>query len=204
MRILDRDNIKVGLQDLGFGDEDFARFKTTDQTSQRHLAGHRPHRFGQDDHALRRAQRPEPARHQDHHGRGPRRVLPARREPVRGQGEDRDDLRSHHSGHAPAEPQHPPGRRNPGFGDRRDRNSGLADRTLGFQYIAHERCAQCYYTFGRYRHPAVPGRQLRACNHGATVGAESLSQMQDAIRAAARTFWPVWGCGPRSPRRPTS
>lgn len=27
MRILDRDNIKVGLQDLGFGDEDFARFK---------------------------------------------------------------------------------------------------------------------------------------------------------------------------------
>jgi len=27
MRILDRENIKVGLQDLGFGDEDFARFK---------------------------------------------------------------------------------------------------------------------------------------------------------------------------------
>ena len=44
MRILDRDNIKVGLQDLGFGDEDFARFKTTDQTSQRHLAGDRPDR----------------------------------------------------------------------------------------------------------------------------------------------------------------
>jgi len=28
MRILDRDNIKVGLQDLGFADDDFARFKT--------------------------------------------------------------------------------------------------------------------------------------------------------------------------------
>ncbi len=28
MRILDRDNIKVGLQDLGFGDEDFTRFKS--------------------------------------------------------------------------------------------------------------------------------------------------------------------------------
>jgi type IV pilus assembly protein PilB len=27
LRILDRDNIKVGLQDLGFGDEDYARFK---------------------------------------------------------------------------------------------------------------------------------------------------------------------------------
>ncbi len=28
MRILDRENIKVGLQDLGFADDDFARFKT--------------------------------------------------------------------------------------------------------------------------------------------------------------------------------
>jgi type IV pilus assembly protein PilB len=28
MRILDRDNIKVGLQDLGFADDDFGRFKT--------------------------------------------------------------------------------------------------------------------------------------------------------------------------------
>ncbi|MBV8127478.1 MAG: type II/IV secretion system protein [Planctomycetaceae bacterium] len=28
MRVLDRDNIKVGLQDLGFADDDFARFKT--------------------------------------------------------------------------------------------------------------------------------------------------------------------------------
>jgi type IV pilus assembly protein PilB len=27
MRILDRENIKVGIQDLGFGDEDYARFK---------------------------------------------------------------------------------------------------------------------------------------------------------------------------------
>ena len=27
MRILDRDNIKVGLRDLGFGDDDFKRFK---------------------------------------------------------------------------------------------------------------------------------------------------------------------------------
>ena len=28
MRILDRDNIKVGLQDLGFADDDFAKFKS--------------------------------------------------------------------------------------------------------------------------------------------------------------------------------
>ena len=28
MRILDRDNIKVSLRDLGFGDEDWKRFQT--------------------------------------------------------------------------------------------------------------------------------------------------------------------------------
>ena len=44
MRILDRDNIKVGLQDLGFGDEDLDAVQATDQTSQRHLAGDRPDR----------------------------------------------------------------------------------------------------------------------------------------------------------------
>ena len=48
------------------------------QAAQRDLAGDRADRFGEDDHALRGAQRAEPARRQDHHGRGPGRVLPAR------------------------------------------------------------------------------------------------------------------------------
>ena len=78
MRILDRDNIKVGLRDLGFGDEDWKRFSATDQAAQRHLARDRADRVGQDDHPLRRAQRAEPARRQDHHRRGPGRILPAR------------------------------------------------------------------------------------------------------------------------------
>ena len=60
---------------------------------------------------------------------------------MRGQGEDRDDLRPHHPGHAAAESEHPAGGGNPGFGDGRDRNSGESDRTLGFQYVTHERCA---------------------------------------------------------------
>ena len=162
MRILDRDNIKVGLQDLGFGDDDFDAVQATDQTAQRDLPGDRADRLGQDDHPLRRAQRAEPSGREDHHGRGPGRVLPARGQPVRGEGQDRDDLRTHHPGHAAAESEHPPGRRNPRSGDGRDRNSGVSDRTLGFQYTAHERCAQCHYTSGRYRHSAVPGRQLRA------------------------------------------
>ena len=55
MRILDRDNIKVGLRDLGFGEEDWKRFSEPHQAAQRHLAGDRPDRLGQDHHPLRRA-----------------------------------------------------------------------------------------------------------------------------------------------------
>ena len=40
------------------------------------------HGFGQDNHALRGAQRAESAGREDHHGRGSGRVLPARREPM--------------------------------------------------------------------------------------------------------------------------
>ena len=119
MRILDRDNIKVGLRDLGFGEEDWKRFSAADQAAERDLPGDRADRLGQDDHALRRAQRAEPPRRQDHHGRGPGRVLPAGRQPVRGPGQDRHDLRPDHPRHAAAESEHPPGGRNPRRGDGR-------------------------------------------------------------------------------------
>ncbi len=113
---------------------------------------------GQDDDALRRAERAEPTRPEDHHGRGPGRVLPARHQPGRGEAQDRARLRPHHPGHAAASPEHHPRRRNPRQGDGRDRHPGLSDRTLGFQYTTHERCAQRYYTPGRYRRAAVPRR----------------------------------------------
>ena len=73
---------RSSIQDLGLRRRRLRAVQADHQTAQRHLAGDRPDRLGQDDHALRRAQRAEPARPQDHHGRGPRRVLPARREPV--------------------------------------------------------------------------------------------------------------------------
>ena len=109
MRILDRDNIKVGLQDLGFGDDDWARFKQLIKRPNGILLVTGPTGSGQNHDPLRRAQRVESARHEDHHGRGSGRILPARCEPVRGESQDRYDLRPHHPGHAAAEPQHPPG-----------------------------------------------------------------------------------------------
>ena len=89
-------------------------------------------------------------------------------------------------------------------GDGEDRNPGVSDGTLGFQYTAHERCAQCHYTTGRYRHPAVPGRQLGHGDHGAAAGAQGLPQMQGSGSSRPPTSSQAWACGPRSPRRPTS
>ena len=109
MRILDRDNIKVGLQDLGFGDDDFGAVQATDQTSQWDSAGDGADGLGEDDDAVRRAQRAEPSGREDHHGGRPGRVLLAGREPVRGEGEDRDDVCTHHSCHAAAKSKHPVG-----------------------------------------------------------------------------------------------
>ena len=184
MRILDRENIKVGLQDLGFGDEDFARFKQLIKRPNGILLVTGPTGSGKTTTlyaALNDLNRPDT------------KIITAE-DPVEyylpgvNQCEVKAKIGMTFARIIRAmlrqNPEHPPGWRNPRFGDRRDRNSGLTDWTLGFQYIAHERCAQCYYTSGRYRHSAVSGRQLRACNHGSAVSSKSLSQMQDALRAA--------------------
>ena len=188
MRILDRDNIKVGLRDLGFGDEDWKRFQHLIKRPNGILLVTGPTGSGKTTTlyaALNELNRPDvkiitaedPVEY----------YLPGR-QPVRGQGQDRDDLRTHHSCHAPAESEHPPGRRNPRRGDGQHRNPGFSDRTLGFQYTAHERCAQCCNKTGRYRRAAVPGRQLGHGDHGPASRPQGLPQVQ----------------GPRSSPRPTS
>ena len=67
------------------------------------------------------------------------------------------DFAAHHPGHAAAGARTSSWSAKSATRDGRDRNPGVSDRTLGFQYAAHERCAQCYYTPGRYRRAAVPG-----------------------------------------------
>ncbi len=81
MRLLDKDNIKVGVRQLGLSRGRLRKVPVADPPSQRHHPGHRPHRLGQDDHALRRPERAEPTGPQDHHGRRSGRVLPAGHQP---------------------------------------------------------------------------------------------------------------------------
>jgi hypothetical protein len=52
--------------------------------AQRHLPGHRPDRFGQDDHAVLGAGHAQPPRQEDHHRRGPGRIQLRGHQPVPG------------------------------------------------------------------------------------------------------------------------
>ena len=196
MRILDRDNIKVGLRDLGFGDDDWKRFSQLIKRPNGILLVTGPTGSGKTTTlyaALNELNRPDvkiitaedPVEY----------YLPGVN-PVRGPGQDRHDLRPDHSGHASAEPKHPPRGRNPGRGDRKHGDSGVSDGTPGFQYAAHERCAQCYYTVGRYWRATIPGRIVGHGHHGAATREENLSQVQ----AKARTSTPCSG-GPRPEAR---
>ena len=91
-----------------------------------------------------------------------------------------------------------------------DGNPGLSDWTLGFQYTTYERCAQCYYTHGRYGRSRLSGRQQRDCGPGPAAGARGLSKCKQPIQlpesvlddagitpelAAKATFMKGKGCG---------
>ena len=55
MRLLDKDNIRVGVRQLGLADADFRHVPQPDPPAERDHAGDRSDRLGQDHHALCRA-----------------------------------------------------------------------------------------------------------------------------------------------------
>ena len=93
MRILDKSNALLRLEDLGFLQDAYNRFEVVVPEAVRHDPRDRPDRFGQVDHAVRDAQHPERGRPEHHHGRGPGRVPAARHQPGAGQPEGRPDVR---------------------------------------------------------------------------------------------------------------
>ena len=86
MRFLDKDNIKVGVRQLGLSRGRLPPIQKSDSAAQRNHPGDGAYRLGQDDDALRGAQRIESTRSQDHHGRGPGGILPAGHQPGGGAG----------------------------------------------------------------------------------------------------------------------
>ena len=93
IRVLDKSQALLRLEDLGFSDDVVQAVLRVVQQAVRRDPGDRPDRFGEVDHHVRDAQHPERGRPQHHHGRGPGRVPAGRREPDAGEPEGRPDVR---------------------------------------------------------------------------------------------------------------
>ena len=78
IRVLDKSNALLRLEDLGFLETSYDQFAAVVHEAVRRDLGHRSHRVGQVDHDVLDAQHLERGRQEHHHGRGPGRV-PARR-----------------------------------------------------------------------------------------------------------------------------
>ena len=74
LRILRPDSVRIGIQNLGFEEDDYKAVPEDHQAAQRHLPGDRPDRLGKNHDAVRRAERTESPRPQDHHRRGSGRI----------------------------------------------------------------------------------------------------------------------------------
>ncbi|MEZ5394464.1 MAG: ATPase, T2SS/T4P/T4SS family [Bryobacterales bacterium] len=75
LRVLDKESMSEKFKKLATSRSSArkrqASFFSLHPRALRHGAGHRPHRIGQDHHALLRAERDQDRRRQDHHHRGP-------------------------------------------------------------------------------------------------------------------------------------
>ncbi len=76
LRLLDKTKLMLDMTKLGFELDSLDRFQKRDREAVRHRAGHRPHWFGQDQHALLGDRAAQQARHQHHDRRGSGRVQP--------------------------------------------------------------------------------------------------------------------------------
>ena len=128
MRLLDKSNVMIDLEDLGFSDKALKRFKRSFTRPYGAILVTGPDRLGQVDHALRGAQQAQLGREEHHHGRGPGRVPARRHQPGPGQQQGRPDLRRRPALDPALRPRHHHGRRDPRPRDGADRDRGGAHR----------------------------------------------------------------------------
>ena len=115
MRLLDKDNIKVGVRQLGLVRKELQEVQESDPAAERHYPGDGSDGLGKDHDALRRPERPKPPRPQDHHGGGSGRVLPAGHQSGGGEAQHRARLRPDHPRDVAAGTEYHPGRRDAGL-----------------------------------------------------------------------------------------
>ena len=157
MRLLDKDNIKVGVRQLGLSEKDFKTFRALIRRPNGIVLVTGPTGSGKTTTlyaALNELNRPD------------RKIITAE-----------DPVEYYLPGINQVEVKHSIGldfakiiramlRQAPNVilvGEMRDYetashgNSGLFNWTLGFQYSTYERCARCCYTYGRYGSASIPG-----------------------------------------------
>ena len=71
LRLLPRTQDLLNLERVGFNEKQRERARAADRPPERHRAGHRPHRLGQDHHALLGARPHQLDGQEHHHHRGP-------------------------------------------------------------------------------------------------------------------------------------
>ena len=121
IRLLDRGNVMLRLEQLGFSEVALTRYTKSYHQALRGHPGHGPDRFRQVDHALRHAQHPQHPGQEHHHRRRPGRVPPGRHQPGADQPQGRTHVRLRASLDPALRPRHHHGRRDPRQGDRPDR-----------------------------------------------------------------------------------
>ena len=191
MRILDRGNIQVSIKDLGFAEDDFARFQQIIKRPNGIFLVTGPTGSGKTTtlySALNELNRPD------------RKIITAE-DPVEYYLPGINQVEVKHNigldfariirAMLASSTQHHSGWRNSRSRNGRHRYPGVFDWTLGFQHTTYERCAQCHYTSRRYWRTAVPGSIQYHRHHGAAFGASDLPEMQGARHAFQRG---VEGC----------
>src|SRR5438034_710193 len=169
-----------------------------DCQAERHRAGNRADRLGQDHHPVLDAEDARHARSQRLHHRGPDRDGRARVQPDAGTAGDRARLRRGRARADAPGPRHHHGRRDPRPRDRRDGGAVGAHRPPGALDAAHQRRAQRRGAAARARRRALPAERDPERRHGAAPGAHAVPALQAEGGLAARRGRGSLGCAGRA------
>ncbi len=185
-RILDPSSAMLGIDALGYEPVQRETVPQVPGQAARHDPGDGSYRQRQDRIAVHRPQYPQHRGLQHFDGRGSGGNQSSRHQP--GQREQQGG--THVRGGAARIPapgsRRDHGRRNSRSRDRRDRDQGRANRTLGAVDPAHQRCAADSDPPGRHGRQALRDRDLGEPDHRAAIGAQAVHQLQTADRHPAR------------------
>ncbi len=184
MRLLDKDNIRVGVRQLGLSEADFRQFQQLIKRPNGIILVTGPTGSGKTTTlyaALNELNRPDV---KIITAEDPVEYYLAGHQSGRSAAQHRARFCEDHSLDVAAGAERDSGRRNARRRNGPDGNSGIFDWTLGFQYTTYERCARCYYTYDRHGGAGLFGLQQRYCSAGAAAGARGLPQVQSSVSAA--------------------